>query len=77
MTKAELAERIERSAAAIGQFEGGGRATCRPDAKTLASLALALGVPVAFFTRKTPAKPLEVDGCHFRSLRSASQRERR
>jgi Zn-dependent peptidase ImmA (M78 family)/transcriptional regulator with XRE-family HTH domain len=77
MTKAELAERVEKSAAAIGQFEGGGKATCRPDAKTVGALALALGVPVAFFTRKTPAKLLEVDGCHFRSLRSASQRERR
>jgi Zn-dependent peptidase ImmA (M78 family)/transcriptional regulator with XRE-family HTH domain len=77
LTKAELAERIDRSAAAIGQFEGGGRATCRPDAKTVGALALALGVPVAFFTRKTPANLLEVDDCHFRSLRSASQRARR
>lgn len=77
MTKAELAERIEKTPAAIGQFEGGGRAMCRPDPKTLGAMALALGLPVAFFTRKTPAKVLDVDGCHFRSLRSASQRERR
>ena len=77
LTKAELAAKVGKSAAAIGQFEGGGRSTCRPDAKTLATLALALGVPVGFFTRQAPAKPLDVDGCHFRSLRSASQRERR
>jgi len=77
LTRAELAERVGKSAAAISQFEGGSKATCRPDPKTLAALALALGVPVGFFTRATPAKPLDVDACHFRSLRSASQRERR
>lgn len=77
MTKAELAERIEKSAASIGQFEGGGKASCRPDPKTIGALALALGVPVAFFTINSPSKLLEVDACHFRSLRSTSQRERR
>src|SRR5690242_7469855 len=77
MTRAELAERVGKSAAAIGQFEGGAKVPCRPDPRTLAALALALGVPVGFFTRRTPGKPLEVDACHFRSLRSASQRERR
>ena len=77
LTRAELADRIGKSAAAISQFEGGSKATCRPDPKTLGTLALALGVPIGFFTRKTPAKPLDVDACHFRSLRSASQRARR
>ena len=77
MTRAELADRIGKSAAAISQFEGGSKTPCRPDPRTLGTMALALGVPVGFFTRKTPAKPLDVDACHFRSLRSASQRERR
>jgi len=77
LTKAELAELIGKSAAAIGQFEGGGRASCRPDPRTLAALALALGVPVNFFTRRSSVAHLDVDDCHFRSLRSASQRERR
>ena len=77
LTKAELAERIGKSAAALSQFEGGVKATCKPDPKTLGLLALALGVPVGFFARKTPDKPLSVDACHFRSLRSASQRARR
>lgn len=76
-TKAELAERVGKSAAAISQFEGGSKTICRPDPKTLAALALALGVPLGFFTRKTSDKALHVDACHFRSLRSASQRERR
>lgn len=74
LTKADLAERIGKSAAAISQFEGG---AYRPDPKTLGQMALALGMPVGFFARRSPGKPLEVDACHFRSLRSASQRERR
>jgi Zn-dependent peptidase ImmA (M78 family)/transcriptional regulator with XRE-family HTH domain len=74
LTKAELAERIGKSAAAISQFEGG---ACRPDPKTLGQMALALGMPVGFFARRAPGKALDVDACHFRSLRSASQRERR
>jgi Zn-dependent peptidase ImmA (M78 family)/transcriptional regulator with XRE-family HTH domain len=77
MTRVELAAKVGKTPAAIGQFEGGGKAACRPDAKTLGLLALALSVPVGFFTRKTPAKSLDIDACHFRSLRSASQRERR
>jgi Zn-dependent peptidase ImmA (M78 family)/transcriptional regulator with XRE-family HTH domain len=77
LTKAELAERIGKSAAAISQFEGGAKATCRPDPRTLGQLALALGMPVGFFARRTAGPLLEVDACHFRSLRSAGQRERR
>lgn len=77
LTKTELAELIGKSAAAVGQFEGGGRSSCRPDPRTLAALALALGVPVNFFARRSSPTHLEVDVCHFRSLRSASQRERR
>lgn len=77
LTKTELADRIGKSAAAIGQFEGSTRSICRPDAQTLATLSLSLGVPVAFFGRVSASAPLDVDLCHFRSLRSARQRERR
>lgn len=77
LTKAELAERIGKSAAAVGQFESGGRAACRPDPRTLAALALSLGVPVGFFARRSAVPHLAVDTCHFRSMRSTSQRERR
>jgi Zn-dependent peptidase ImmA (M78 family)/transcriptional regulator with XRE-family HTH domain len=73
VTKVELADRIDKSAAAVSQFEAG---RTRPDPKTLASISLALGFPIGFFARKSESSLL-VDACHFRSLRSASQRERR
>lgn len=76
-TKAELAERIGKSPAAISQFEAGGRVSCKPDAATLGQMALALGVPVSFFARKYPTAKLDIEQCHFRSLRSTSQRDRR
>lgn len=75
LTKAELAERVQKTAAAIGQFESG---RAKPEARTVAALALALGVRVGFFaTRKHAASLFTTDECHFRSLRSASQRDRR
>lgn len=58
----------------MSQFESG---ACRPDPNTLGRIALALGVPVGFFARRSSPKPLHVEACHFRSLRSAGQRERR
>jgi Zn-dependent peptidase ImmA (M78 family)/transcriptional regulator with XRE-family HTH domain len=73
-TKADLASRIGKTAAAVGQFENG---RARPDAGTLASLALALGLPISFFARRQHSPLMTLDLCHFRSLRSASQRGRR
>jgi Zn-dependent peptidase ImmA (M78 family) len=73
MTKAELAERVHRTPSAISQFESG----LKPDAKTLGLIAMALGVPVAFFGMKLTSALLSGDHCNFRSLRSATQRERR
>ena len=73
LTRAELAERIGKTPSAISQFEVG---RTRPDAKTLAAIALVLGMPIGFFARSVAA-PISVDACHFRTLRSASQRERR
>lgn len=73
-TKADLASRIGKTAAAVGQFENG---RARPDASTLASLALALGLPISFFARQQHSPLMTLDLCHFRSLRSASQRGRR
>ncbi len=74
-TKTELADRIEKSASAVSQFEGG---RARPDPLTLKRMALALSVPVEFFaSRKGRTAVISLDVCHFRSLRSASQRSRR
>jgi Zn-dependent peptidase ImmA (M78 family) len=69
-----LAERVGKSPSAISQFEV---ERSRPDSKTLAAIALVLGVPVGFFARSGAAAAISVDACHFRRLRSASQRERR
>ncbi|WP_437480662.1 ImmA/IrrE family metallo-endopeptidase [Sorangium sp. So ce1014] len=75
LTKAELASRIQKTPAAVGQFEAG---RAKPEAKTVAAMALALGVPVGFFAYRPGATPLmTAEECHFRSLRAASQRERR
>lgn len=73
-TKAELALRVGKTAAALGQFENG---RARPDATTLAAIALALGFPISFFARQQKSPLMTLDACHFRSLRSASQRGRR
>ena len=74
LTKAEVATMVEKSASAISQFEGG---RARPDPQTLRRLALALGMPLSFFSRRKSASLIPLDACHFRSLRSASQRDRR
>ncbi len=73
-TKTELATRIQKTAGAISHFEGG---RSHPDPTTLGALTLALGVPKEFFHTPLGAARLGLDDCNFRSLRSASQRERR
>ena len=73
LTRVELAARVSKTPSAIGQFEVG---RSRPDAKTLAALSLALGIPLGFFARPSPSM-LGMQSCHLRTLRSASQRERK
>lgn len=74
ITKQELANRINRTASAISQFESG---RVKPDALTIGELAMALGVAPQFFSRGMNSNILPIDGCHFRSLRSASQKQRK
>ncbi len=74
LTKTELAELVEKTPSALSQFEAG---RARPDPQTLRRIALALGLPIAFFTRRRTASLIPLDACHFRSLRSATQRDRR
>jgi len=76
LTKAELAERIGRTSSSISQFESLD-VPLKPDVGTLGELAVALSVPVQFFARKMAASLIHIDRCHFRSLRSASQKARR
>jgi Zn-dependent peptidase ImmA (M78 family)/DNA-binding XRE family transcriptional regulator len=73
-TKTALATAVGKTAAALSQFESGAN---KPDARTLASLALALGIPVGFFARSPLGAPVRLEECTFRSLRSVSQYLRR
>ncbi|WP_243708507.1 ImmA/IrrE family metallo-endopeptidase [Actinomadura sp. GC306] len=71
MRKNQLAQAVGTTPKAIGQYEAGVQ---RPEEPTLRRLAIALGVPVAFF--QAGRSPVSMDGAHFRSLRSTSQIER-
>lgn len=73
-TRIELADPIGKTPAAVSQFES---ARHRPEPRTLGKIALVLGVPVGFFARALNTSVLSLDACHFRSVRSASQRSRR
>jgi Zn-dependent peptidase ImmA (M78 family)/DNA-binding XRE family transcriptional regulator len=73
LLKAELASAVGVTPAAIGQFEAG---VARPSAATLGRLAIALAVPVAFFGGGRRSFSLREEDTHFRSLRSASKRDR-
>ena len=74
LTKTELAELVDKTPSALSQFETG---RARPDPQTLRRIALALGLPITFFTKRRSASLIPLDACHFRSLRSATQRDRR
>ncbi|MET0136472.1 MAG: XRE family transcriptional regulator [Kibdelosporangium sp.] len=74
LRKRELAEAIERTAAAVSQYELG---QSRPSAETLTRCARALDIPVLFLTAGRPQLRLDTAHAHFRSLRAttAAQRE--
>lgn len=74
LTRAQLAERLEKTASSISQIEAG---RIRPDPKTLTKIAFALGVPLPFFTKKLQDSLLSIEDAHFRSLRSATQIQRK
>ena len=74
LTKASLADRVGKTPSAVSQFESG---RIRPDGSTVGAMALVLDVPLLFFTKDLHSGVMSVEQCHFRSLRSASQRDRR
>ncbi|MEQ1723268.1 MAG: XRE family transcriptional regulator [Pseudobdellovibrio sp.] len=74
LTRAELAGRIEKTPSSVSQYEDG---AIKPDARTLAQLSLAIGIKPTFFSKPFLIKTLSFEGCHFRSLRSTSQRDRK
>lgn len=73
LSKKDLAEAINRTPAAVTQYEAG---LARPSATVLDACAEHLGVPVGFFATGRPRLPLDVGDAHFRSLRAARAAER-
>lgn len=73
ITKRELANRLQISPAAIGQYEAG---TIKPRLEQLVRLADILQVPVGFFAAGRPRAGLDASMAHFRSLRSTRRFER-
>jgi Zn-dependent peptidase ImmA (M78 family)/DNA-binding XRE family transcriptional regulator len=74
LSKRELATRIERTAAAVSQYELG---QSRPSAPTLTRCATALDLPVGFFGAGRPQLRLDTTQAHFRSLRATTALRRR
>lgn len=73
LTKAELAERLSVSAAAVGQYETG---ATKPRHDLLPELSKILKVPVEFFAAGRPIGRLDAANAHFRSLRSTRAKDR-
>lgn len=73
-TQKQLAESVNKTSSAISQFEKG---KAKPDHITLRQIALALGFPVSFFAQPTRSARLEPQICHFRSLRSTTETDKR
>lgn len=73
LTLKELADKIDATPSAVGQFESG---VTKPKIETIIRLSLALGVPPEFFSAP-PLPVLAEEQCHFRSLRSTTVKERR
>lgn len=73
LSKGELAEHIQVSAAAVGQYEAG---IAKPRSDLLPKLAKALSVPVEFFAAGRPMGRLDAANAHFRSLRSTRAKDR-
>lgn len=77
LTKQQLADKIGKTPSAVSQFES---SRARPDGQTIGRLLLALNMPASFFAKTNDSPRISVipiDVCHFRSLRSASQKDRR
>lgn len=72
-TKKRLADELNVSPAAIGQYEAG---VIRPRPEQLVKIAQLLDVPPDFFAVGRPKADLDAATCHFRSLRSMRAYER-
>jgi Zn-dependent peptidase ImmA (M78 family)/transcriptional regulator with XRE-family HTH domain len=72
-SKAELAERVPVTAAAIGQYEAG---IAKPRSELLPLFAKHLGFPVEFFASGRALGRMDSTHAHFRSLRSTRVKDR-
>lgn len=72
--KNELAAKLNLTPSAITQFEKG---EVKPNSQTIAQLCLALNFPASFFSQSFDSSLITHEQCHFRSLMSCSQIERR
>jgi Zn-dependent peptidase ImmA (M78 family)/DNA-binding XRE family transcriptional regulator len=72
--KNELAAKLNLTPSAITQFEKG---EVKPNSQTIAQLCLALNFPASFFSQSFDSSLIAHEQCHFRSLMSCSQIERR
>jgi Zn-dependent peptidase ImmA (M78 family)/transcriptional regulator with XRE-family HTH domain len=73
LTKVELAEELNVSAAAVGQYETG---ATKPRQDLLPELSKVLKVPVDFFAAGRPIGRLDAADAHFRSVRSTRAKDR-
>jgi transcriptional regulator with XRE-family HTH domain len=73
LTKGELADVLDVSAAAVGQYEAG---ATKPRPGLLPELSHILKVPVEFFAAGRPLGRLDAANAHFRSLRSTRAKDR-
>lgn len=73
LRKRDLADAIDRTAAAVSQYELG---QSRPSGETLDRCAAALDVPVGFFTTGRAQLRLDTAHAHFRSLRTTTANQR-
>ena len=71
--KVDVAEAVGITPAAVGQYESG---RTRPSAQVIASLALHLGFPPAFFERRHGVTKVPENLAHFRKLRSTTRMDR-
>jgi Zn-dependent peptidase ImmA (M78 family)/DNA-binding XRE family transcriptional regulator len=74
LQKNELAKVIALTPSAITQFESG---QSRPNAQTIARIGMVLNFPPSFFAQSEHLQVVATDQCHFRSLLSSTQIDRR
>lgn len=74
LKKNELSQKLNLTPSAITQFENG---QAKPNTQTIAQMSIALRFAPSFFAKPNNVAVISAEQCHFRSLLSCSQIERR